>query len=140
MKVGGRFRRWTQREAETAARVYADVIAKAPPDAHRSKTARTKACEAVAKAIGRPATAVSTRLTGYGPTFFDYDHSARAAISALYHKVEPSTFIKPTDNEIRERDYRATLTHQSITAAFCGDPLPGYSALDRKRQIVEFPR
>ena len=32
-----------------------------------------------------------------------------------------------------ERDARRDLTHATITSAFFGDPLPGRSALDRKR-------
>lgn len=33
----------------------------------------------------------------------------------------------------------APAEHQSLTAAFCGDPLPGRSALDRKRAGVADP-
>lgn len=37
----------------------------------------------------------------------------------------------PSSNAMIERDRRAQLRPRSITAAICGDPLPGYSALDR---------
>jgi hypothetical protein len=36
---------------------------------------------------------------------------------------------------LAERDQRLGLIHSSPTQALCGDPLPGYSALDR-RSIV----
>lgn len=35
---------------------------------------------------------------------------------------------------LSERERRRELSHASFTAAWQGDPLPGYSALDRRRQ------
>lgn len=34
---------------------------------------------------------------------------------------------------LRERAEREQLAPRSLTAALCGDPLPGYSALERRR-------
>ena len=38
----------------------------------------------------------------------------------------------PAPGALNERDRRALLRPRSLTAAICGDPLPGYSALDRR--------
>jgi len=35
---------------------------------------------------------------------------------------------------LAERDARLALDPRDLTAAFCGDPLPGYSALERGRR------
>lgn len=43
--------------------------------------------------------------------------------------------VKAPEFVIRERDYRYSINHSSITAALLGDPPPGYSALDRKRSM-----
>ncbi len=48
-----------------------------------------------------------------------------AGISGDYSRADPEA--------IEERDRRLALAPASLTAAFCGDPLPGYSALDRAR-------
>lgn len=39
---------------------------------------------------------------------------------------------RPTPDILRERDRRLALPPRDLTAAFCGDPLPGYSALERR--------
>lgn len=39
---------------------------------------------------------------------------------------------KPANPAFAERDYRLSLTPHDLTAAIFGDPLPGYSALDRR--------
>lgn len=41
---------------------------------------------------------------------------------------------RPTSELLHERDMRAQIPPRDLTAAFCGDPLPGYSALDRMEQ------
>lgn len=41
---------------------------------------------------------------------------------------------QPPDHVIAERDAALAAGHRDITAAQCGDPLPGRSALDRKGQ------
>jgi hypothetical protein len=43
--------------------------------------------------------------------------------------------FRPDPLALAERDRREELReHQSLTAAFFGDPLPGMSALDRRRR------
>jgi hypothetical protein len=51
---------------------------------------------------------------------------------AISQKITPS----PSALEERERQYELR-AHQSLTAAFFGDPLPGRSALDRWRADQE---
>jgi hypothetical protein len=42
-----------------------------------------------------------------------------------------ATFVIPA-RVIEERDVRLAVSPSNLTAAFFGDPLPGYSALDRR--------
>lgn len=42
-----------------------------------------------------------------------------------------SSFVVPA-RVIEERDVRLAVSPSNLTAAFFGDPLPGYSALDRR--------
>ena len=51
------------------------------------------------------------------------------APSRIAHMVVPITVDQRAFNE---RDRRALLAPRDLTAAFFGDPLPGYSALDRR--------
>ncbi len=39
---------------------------------------------------------------------------------------------RPAPDLLAERDRRLALQPRDLTAAFCGDPLPGYSALERR--------
>ena len=48
------------------------------------------------------------------------------------HRVE----IEPPPAVLAERDQRMCLFHSSPTQALCGDPLPGYSALDRRGVLL----
>lgn len=47
-------------------------------------------------------------------------------------QMERPSAIRPAPGVVEERDYRLSLAPRDLTAAFCGDPLPGYSALDRR--------
>jgi hypothetical protein len=40
---------------------------------------------------------------------------------------------RPSIGALAEREYRLSLSHETMGAAHLGDPLPGYSALDRRR-------
>jgi hypothetical protein len=71
----------------------------------------------IAKELGRTPGAVGGKLS-YSQT------------SGLRHHVANEQ--RPCDRTLAERDARAKLEHHTLTAAFCGDPLPGYSALDRR--------
>jgi hypothetical protein len=126
MKIGGISKAWTAEEVKIAATIY--------NNSHKS--ARPAICQKISDAIGRTWWAVSKRLSDCGRSFDARQRDARAQ----RRKVETATFIKPPDNVIRERDYRAGLQHTSLTEAYFGDPLPGYSALDRKQQIATLPK
>lgn len=60
---------------------------------------------------------------------------ARQALEQQTERVHLE-FVKPGkrpgEDLLQERQRRADLKPRDITAAFFGDPLPGYSALDRK--------
>jgi|SRR5581483_8246679 len=55
----------------------------------------------------------------------------RAAI--LDRRGEDDHRICVPDDVLRERDERRAVAPRSLTAAVLGDPLPGYSALDRRQ-------
>jgi hypothetical protein len=44
-----------------------------------------------------------------------------------------SPSVRPCPLALADRDRRAELEPRDLTAWFCGDPLPGMSALDRRR-------
>lgn len=54
--------------------------------------------------------------------------------TARVHLEVVSTAKRPPDELLTERQHRSDLKPRDLTAAFFGDPLPGYSALDRKQQ------
>ncbi len=122
MQIGGTSKAWSKDEIRMAAHVY-----------RNAKGPRKAACQRVADAIGRTWQAVSKRLTDRG-TSFDGD-SRRAHRRAM----EGRSWIEPPARAISERDYRADLQHASLTAAYCGDPKPGYSMLDRRERIAQLP-
>jgi hypothetical protein len=51
----------------------------------------------------------------------------------VFNEVRPT--VVPA-RVLAERDARLSLSHRDVTAAIAGDPLPGRSALDRKRMRV----
>jgi hypothetical protein len=53
----------------------------------------------------------------------------------LHGPAEAGANIKITPAQLADRDARKRLEHSSLTAAFCGDPLPGRSALDQRGGI-----
>jgi hypothetical protein len=58
---------------------------------------------------------------------------AKILNEALLFKLSPS--VRPDPLALADRDRREELREQqSLTAAFFGDPLPGMSALDRRRR------
>lgn len=57
---------------------------------------------------------------------------SRAKAPETQLKMEKRTFEKAPAELFTERQKRQRLEHRDLTGAFCGDPLPGYSALDRK--------
>lgn len=55
-----------------------------------------------------------------------------APVPVTRSSIHPTQFVRIPDEAIAERDHRMTLEQQSLTALLMGDPLPGYSALDRR--------
>lgn len=49
------------------------------------------------------------------------------------HESEPRARTIPAE-VIADAHARSFLSHRSLTSAFCGDPLPGRSALDERKQ------
>jgi hypothetical protein len=127
-------RPWTDEEAETAARMYA----------HRwnGYGARKSAIVAIAKALNRSDESVASRLRHCGETFRrprevlrvhkDNPRPHRRQNKTQNHPVATPRKGEIPDDVLVDRDYRALLDHETLTAAFCGDPLPGYSARDRR--------
>jgi len=48
-------------------------------------------------------------------------------------EIDHVRMIDVPPDALAERDRRAQVPPRDLTAAVCGDPLPGYSALDRRR-------
>lgn len=69
----------------------------------------------------------------------EYQRRKRAETTAS-RTVAGVTFVRvpretaAMDNALNDRNVRINLAPRSLTAAFFGDPLPGYSALDQRRQ------
>ena len=51
----------------------------------------------------------------------------------VIHSAGPVEFVQPPPEVLADREHRARLVHRTTTSAFFNDPLPGYSALDRRR-------
>lgn len=56
------------------------------------------------------------------------NHLLRLSIPVLVS----SDVVRPSPDALAERNHRINLSPRDLTAAFFGDPLPGYSALDRR--------
>jgi hypothetical protein len=108
----------------------------------------------ISRRLGRPPTSVKSRvyklLNGIGSQFPKFTCEARSQVKRPKgEKRQPDlnpnevTFLRreqpakyePPSAQVIERDYRMKLSRPTTTAEFFGDPLPGYSALDRKRKI-----
>jgi hypothetical protein len=74
--------------------------------------------DAIRRALGLPI----TRTQGYR-----YQNNNPVSHLLGKGRSDPPAFV------LAERDRRYILEHRTTTAAFCGDPLPGESALDKLR-------
>jgi len=101
-------RPWTKEESERAAALYASRIG----------------IRMVAKTMGRTRGSVQARYDAWGPTFAPPMHRAAHLIECIH---------RPSAELLAARDARAMLAPRSLTALICGDPLPGHSALERRR-------
>jgi hypothetical protein len=85
------------------------------------------------------------RMRAEGHLFTDIDRALGRGIGASstkFSELHPSGVVKAmpgvdgaavSADLLRERDRRMSVQHHDLTAAFFGDPLPGQSALDRRK-------
>lgn len=154
MMINTPFRPWTPGECELAAELLKPYGLKFVRNARGRFIVTTKgqlmiACEAIGKRIGRNTNGVANKLCQHGPTFCeprldDYTRHRRGQVfSRASGRRSPDEYKIPTkipERVLREQDYRLNLEPRDLTAAFCGDPLPGYSALDRQSGVIPFAR
>lgn len=77
---------------------------------------------AIGRRLGRPGAGVQLRLEAGPPKVF---------VGAGDHQVHAA---RVSEQQMQDRDRRQIAAHgHDLTGAFCGDPPPGYSALDRKQ-------
>jgi hypothetical protein len=62
----------------------------------------------------------------------------RDAVKSIMRRNHPKRLDIPLD-VLDDRAHRGTLEPRDLTAAHCGDPLPGYSALERKPNAEKRP-
>lgn len=101
--------------------------------------------EIASKLPGRSASGVNARYLWL--TMTEEQHRARRARINEWRKREHLNCVhtprqqrervepryEPSAELLAERDERYRLSPRSLTAFLCGDPPPGYSALDRRR-------
>jgi len=104
---------WSDKEIATAARIYRRMVSPGAPASTMDRVWRT-----IGDAVGRKATAAAARFYNYGPTFVRVVGAGRIPVDVI------------ADRDARE----AAKMLRDRTAEFCGDPPPGYSALDRQRK------
>jgi hypothetical protein len=105
--------KWTADDIAVAARMYR----------HGGAT-RRRSLELIATTLGRTLASVASRANVYGPSF------ANPRIASISEHSE-GWFVP--ESVLAEREQRQALEPQSLTAALMNDPLPGCSALDRRR-------
>lgn len=101
------YRPWTMRDDEQLEKLLADNVG----------------VTEIAKRMGRARQVIQRKRDEWrGPDYVKYQ---RVVVDADFR-------IEIPDEVLVDRDRRRDLTHQSITSALAGDPLPGMSALDRR--------
>ena len=114
----GRRQLWSEQEIATAAAIYRQLIV--THGHHHGVYALID--REVAAALGRDVRGATGRRINFGPTYGKGTGGAR---------VDQSFRVPET--VLREREERqAAADLRTLTATFCGDPPPGYSALDRR--------
>jgi hypothetical protein len=74
-----------------------------------------------ARALGRPFTSVASKLK--------YGHTYEGQVPL--HQIIEADIVRVPGKVLAERAKRAAIYPRDLTAAIFGDPLPGYSALDK---------
>lgn len=97
----------------------------------------------IAERLGRRERSVRERLQLLAmtaerrKTFLDKKRATSRRYAEAYHGIRKRALgympmkCVPAAEVLADRDLRATLVPRDLTAAFFGDPLPGYSALER---------
>jgi len=122
-------RGWNIEECQFAARAYAERS--------NDYTAGLQSCfYIIARKIGRSEQGVRRRFDKFGPNFGEehvrnWSHRKLSHARLIQNQVGRDPEIP--EHVLAERDRRLDLERTTVTAIFCGDPLPGYSALDRRR-------
>jgi len=111
--------RWSSEECAKAAKLWQSLFVDIYGDDEGPRGARPRVLQRIAIEIGRSAYAVENRLNYYGASF-----------GAGRWKVNGASA-----QTLAERDARKEAeARRSITSFVFGDPPPGYSALDRRRE------
>lgn len=135
MKIGGSWQHWTPHQIRIAAEIYARKSA--------AGESRKHIVQAIVDAVpGRTFNAICHRLSVCGPSFANPKYPAyRKRSTKVVASIPNRTAIighishaRPPESVLAEAEYRAGLDYPTITAAFCGDPKPGYSWFDRQRR------
>ena len=112
---------WTTAQCVMAARIWQRDMVDVFGDDDGSgvwAAARKRAIAGIALCLGKHFNSVAARLEFYGPSFWSR---------------RPSGSLRASEYELAERDARRKAAdRRDLTAVICGDPPPGYSALDRR--------
>jgi hypothetical protein len=122
------FRAWSIEERRIAAATYAQMA---------RLFSKTAIFRAIGARVGRSADSVGVFFYKNGATFAcDRADAARKARATAKREVRQNgAYIGASVSQIADRDARAAAAERrTYTQEFFGDPPPGFSALDRKRQ------
>lgn len=113
------FGQWRADEASRAASLWQKHFADHYDDETAPVEVKHRVFSVIARALGRDHENVCNRYAHYGPSFASSRHIGEVAHA----------------NAVKEMERRKLAAgQQSLTGAVFGDPPPGYSALDRKRE------
>lgn len=109
---------WSARDVEIARQLWQTLYADAYDDGPAPRGVKPRAIREIAHRLNRLYGNVEMRLAHHGPSF-------NAGLSA----------VMASPRVLADREMRAAARQeQSLIGAVMGDPPPGFSALDRKRE------
>lgn len=125
-----KFREWSVRDCQVAAAMYSEAT--------NEYGEHERFLYLIAKKIDRSEEGVRGRLRKFGRNFGEDDAFERKqrkhrknGRNAVNHQAETKMIIPAAVLADRDRRHQQ-LERASTTALLCGDPPPGYSALDRR--------
>jgi hypothetical protein len=138
--------KWTEDEIAIAAKIYAEhpkTVTGYFHDGRPRYWGQAEIFRKIADAIHRPVDGVDSRFRTRGPNFTGpqlskYRQNQKnwyvpsSGRKKAFGADQASTFIKPPDHVLAERERRYNLEPRDLTAVLMGDPLPTCSALDMK--------